>query len=105
MPIRIGDVLREKAMQDNSIELPTSHEHEVYKAESECKARRMITLTTAQVRNLVFGEERIGYCTSCGGEIEGVEPDCTNRKCPFCSQNAVCGIDSLILGEYVDFIE
>jgi hypothetical protein len=41
-----------------------------------------------------------GFCTSCGAEAYGVEPDARGYKCEECNVRAVYGAEELILYVY-----
>lgn len=38
-----------------------------------------------------------GFCTACGTEAEGVEPDARQYRCDECGDHAVYGADELAL--------
>ena len=42
-------------------------------------------------------ESYAGFCTSCGAEVYGVEPDARKYKCEECGQNSVFGIEELLM--------
>lgn len=42
--------------------------------------------------------ESIGFCTSCGAEQYGVEPDANGYTCEGCGQPSVSGAEDLLLG-------
>jgi predicted RNA-binding Zn-ribbon protein involved in translation (DUF1610 family) len=39
-----------------------------------------------------------GFCTACGLEADGVEPDAQRYKCESCGELAVYGAEELLLG-------
>ena len=45
----------------------------------------------------VFGDEYIGFCTACGAEIYGVEPDARGYECDECGENKVYGAEECVL--------
>jgi hypothetical protein len=45
----------------------------------------------------MFGADNPGFCTACGEEQEGVEPDATRIECDACGQRAVHGAEMLLL--------
>lgn len=38
-----------------------------------------------------------GFCTGCGAEAEGVEPDARNCRCESCGRPAVFGAEELLI--------
>jgi hypothetical protein len=38
-----------------------------------------------------------GFCTKCGDEADGCEPDARNYKCESCGEYAVSGAEELIM--------
>jgi len=42
-------------------------------------------------------DEQIGFCTACGEEAEGVEPDAQRYECDYCGARAVFGAEELLL--------
>jgi len=38
-----------------------------------------------------------GFCTECGAESDGVEPDAHGYECDVCGADAVCGAEELLL--------
>jgi len=42
--------------------------------------------------------ESIGFCTECGAERDGCEPDARNYPCESCGQHAVMGAEELLIG-------
>ena len=49
--------------------------------------------------------ERIGYCHECGEESGGCEPDAENYPCPACGENAVFGLELLLIMGDVEFVD
>ena len=43
------------------------------------------------------GMGSIGFCTACGAETSGVEPDAREYSCDVCGENAVFGAEELLL--------
>ncbi len=43
------------------------------------------------------GDESCGFCTECGEQAYGVEPDARKYKCESCGANAVYGAEELML--------
>jgi predicted RNA-binding Zn-ribbon protein involved in translation (DUF1610 family) len=41
--------------------------------------------------------EYIGFCTACGAEADGVEPDARKYECEECGANAVYGAEELLI--------
>jgi len=38
-----------------------------------------------------------GFCTDCGAEADGVEPDAEGYECESCGAHAVCGAEDLFI--------
>jgi hypothetical protein len=38
-----------------------------------------------------------GFCTACGEEADGCEPDARRYKCSYCGDHAVYGADELLI--------
>jgi hypothetical protein len=51
----------------------------------------------AAVRENMFGMGNIGFCTECGAERDGCEPDAHGYECYECGANAVTGADDLYI--------
>ena len=45
----------------------------------------------------IESDECIGFCTECGTEHYGVEPDAENYPCEECESLAVCGCELLLI--------
>ncbi len=39
-----------------------------------------------------------GFCTACGSEAHGVEPDARNYTCEVCGEDKVFGAEEILLG-------
>ena len=44
-----------------------------------------------------------GYCTQCGDEASGVEPDARKYVCESCGERAVYGIEELLISGLIQF--
>jgi predicted RNA-binding Zn-ribbon protein involved in translation (DUF1610 family) len=53
-------------------------------------------ISTKRLMAAVESGESIGFCTSCGSEQDGVEPDAHDYKCEACGQMAVYGAEELL---------
>lgn len=53
---------------------------------------------------LAMRENYAGFCTACGAESYGIEPDARNYVCDECDNNSVFGIEELLLMGQVEFI-
>jgi hypothetical protein len=51
----------------------------------------------AVTRRLTTLDNNPGFCTVCGADAEGVEPEARKRKCAHCGKKAVFGADELLL--------
>lgn len=50
-------------------------------------------------------EDSGGFCTACGAEADGVEPDARKYMCEACGERGVYGIEELLLMGLVDITE
>lgn len=55
------------------------------------------SLTLERVMRAVEAEESIGFCTSCGEERDGCEPDARGYKCDSCGLMKVYGAEEIFL--------
>tara|TARA_R110000751_G_scaffold71447_2_gene145056 strand:- start:828 stop:1031 length:204 start_codon:yes stop_codon:yes gene_type:complete len=49
------------------------------------------------VKRELYGTENPGFCTSCGEEAEGCEPDARNYVCESCDKCSVFGAQELMM--------
>lgn len=68
---------------------------------SETPAEKVFSITESQYANM--DENYGGYCTSCGEEAYGLEPDACKCVCESCGQPAVYGVEELLIMGLVDF--
>ena len=47
-------------------------------------------------RESMFGLSNIGYCTACGEQADGCEPDAEKHTCESCDEPAVYGASQLL---------
>ena len=50
-------------------------------------------------------DERLGFCTRCGAEVEGVEPNVRGYPCPTCGSETVSGTEELLINGLFAFTE
>jgi predicted RNA-binding Zn-ribbon protein involved in translation (DUF1610 family) len=55
----------------------------------------MRTFTLEQIEPMVA--DNGGFCTSCGAEVYGIEPDAREYSCEVCGKPTVYGAEELIL--------
>lgn len=53
-------------------------------------------ISQARIIRAVESGESVGFCTSCGNEQYGVEPDANGYKCESCGHMAVTGAEELL---------
>ena len=58
--------------------------------------------TRQDLFSLIAEYETVGFCTECGSDREGVEPDATGYTCFECGSNKVCGAEHLIICGYCE---
>jgi len=51
--------------------------------------------TLEQIQDAI--EINSGFCTECGAERDGCEPDARNYECPECGKRKVFGAEELLL--------
>ena len=56
-----------------------------------------LTVIEAAVRRRMSSLDNPGFCTECGHEHDGVEPDATGYPCEACGADAVFGADELLM--------
>jgi hypothetical protein len=54
----------------------------------------------AAVEENMFGLGNAGFCTHCGAEALGVEPDARNYECEVCGKTEVFGAEELMIMGY-----
>ena len=54
-------------------------------------------LTIDRVLEAAAADKHLGFCTRCGTEAEGVEPDARKYTCSSCGAAAVYGTEELLL--------
>ena len=52
------------------------------------------------VREQMFGDGNTGFCTACGQEADGCEPDARNYPCESCGERKVYGASELLIMGY-----
>lgn len=57
----------------------------------------MTPLKFADVEAAYRRDDGSGFCTQCGHECGGVEPDARDRKCPGCGAESVCGAEEILI--------
>lgn len=51
----------------------------------------------AAVERSMLDDELVGFCTSCGAEASGCEPDAEGYYCEECGEHAVTGAETLLV--------
>lgn len=59
------------------------------------KPERKVTIE--QIMEAIKADDNIGFCTACGAEATGVEPDAENYECEVCGQHEVFGAEQLLI--------
>ncbi len=52
---------------------------------------------TAAVEASMFGTENPGFCTACGEDADGCEPDARKYECEACGEKQVYGAEELLM--------
>lgn len=50
-----------------------------------------------RVMEAVEADDNIGFCTACGAEVDGVEPDARGYECEVCGKPKVFGAEELLM--------
>lgn len=53
-------------------------------------------INTDEIIEAVESDDSIGFCTNCGEEHDGCEPDARDYLCESCNKPAVYGADELL---------
>jgi hypothetical protein len=54
------------------------------------------SITPERVMNAVAADDNLGFCTACGDEHDGLEPDARYRECSSCGERKVFGAEELL---------
>lgn len=54
-------------------------------------------VTLERVMTAVEEDDNLGFCTSCGEEVHGVEPDARGYDCEYCESPTVYGAQELLM--------
>jgi len=54
------------------------------------------SITADRVIEAIQLDECLGFCTACGNEQSGCEPDARNYRCDSCDERAVFGAEELL---------
>jgi hypothetical protein len=57
-------------------------------------------LNATDVLEAALNDDGSGFCTQCGAEAYGVEPDARGYECEECGADAVYGAEELVLMGY-----
>ena len=66
------------------------------------REQQMFNLTKDEY--LAMREDYSGFCTACGAEVCGIEPDARNCICDECDNNSVFGVEELLMMGKIEFI-
>jgi hypothetical protein len=56
-----------------------------------------VKIDMGRVIEAVEADDNLGFCTACGAEAYGVEPDARKYQCESCGAPAVYGAEELLL--------
>ena len=59
--------------------------------------QRKYRLTLARILAAAQRDEHEGFCTACGADADGVEPDAQNYRCEECGAMQVFGAAELLM--------
>jgi hypothetical protein len=54
------------------------------------------SITQDRVLEAVEADDNLGFCTACGADAYGVEPDARGYECEECAAKAVYGAEELL---------
>jgi len=55
------------------------------------------SITTERIIEAIEEDDNIGFCTACGEDKYGVEPDARKYECESCGKNEVYGAEELLI--------
>lgn len=55
------------------------------------------SITYDRILAAVEADDSLGFCTACGEEVDGVEPDARKYKCHSCGLHEVYGAEELLM--------
>lgn len=64
---------------------------------SEKKLTIHESITTDRIIEAIQLDENVGFCTACGSEQGGCEPDARRHRCESCDEPAVYGAEEILL--------
>lgn len=56
-----------------------------------------VQISLDQIMDAVEQDAGLGFCTKCGAEATGVEPDARRYECEVCGAKAVYGAEELLI--------
>jgi len=56
-----------------------------------------VKISIDQIMEAVEADDNIGFCTACGAEHYGIEPDARKYTCEECGENSVYGAQELLM--------
>ena len=62
------------------------------------KSKPLVSLD--QILEAVEADDHLGFCTACGAEADGVEPDAMNNLCEECGRSCVMGAEQLLIATW-----
>ena len=57
---------------------------------------RVVHIDSERILDAIEADDYIGFCTACGAEHYGVEPDARGYTCEVCGAPAVYGAEELL---------
>lgn len=57
-----------------------------------------VVISPRRILRAVESGESVGFCTACGADADGVEPDARGYLCRACGAPEVCGAEELLAG-------
>lgn len=57
----------------------------------------MANISQEEIIEAIEADEYLGFCTECGEQAEGVEPDAEGYECECCGAHAVYGAEQLLI--------
>lgn len=54
-------------------------------------------ITLDQIMEAIEADDYLGFCTACGAEQGGCEPDAQNYECESCGERKVFGAEQLLI--------
>jgi hypothetical protein len=90
---------------DGPIDQHTGHEVSRLNGSEMDPMKQSQVIRISQETYADMSENYGGYCTHCGDEASGVEPDARQYVCESCGERTVYGIEELLISGLIQFTD